>query len=1106
MMVVFVSECEKNSLKKTRRVLDSFADRIGNNVWQTVITLEGLDTVKKLLRKTASKNTAVACHWLRSRTRAELYWVVGNRNKFNVQGLAPVHHTEKNLLNMQWENDWRYLPLIKVLTALAALLHDWGKANIHFQEKLKSRDRKKSDPLRHEWVSYLLLNAFVDDAGNDAEWLERLATGKIDEQKIIKHVCGNNSPREDLPPTAQLLSWLIITHHRLPFLKRDKAKNYCSENSFAKLCELFEKGKIDEKWGYRNREATLKFPHGILAESKQWLRQLRKWVVKTEECLPLVKDCMANGSWRVILHHARLSLMLGDHYYSSLGTNDKWQSDCELYANTQGQPKHLKMKPRMKQKLDEHLVGVMTEALPIVCLLPKVESYFPTLPVDKSHKLQKRSAGKFSWQNKAVDKISKWQQQSAIGKQHQAIFAVNMASTGAGKTFANAKVIHALAGDGLRYILALGLRTLTLQTGDEYRERIGLGKDELAVVIGSQAVVELHESGDKDNTKQAEELEEHIKAGSESQEILWDSELDYENNYIEEEFSKKVLKGKNRDKHKNFFYAPILVCTIDHIIAATETKRGGRYILPSLRLMSSDLVIDEVDDFAGSDLIAIGRLIHLAGMLGRRVMISSATIPPDLAEGYFNAYQHGWQLFCHSRENFHNSVGCIWIDEHDTKIDDIALDADYLKNYRQKHCDFVKKRVAKLHTQTVRRRGKIIGCDDIKDSGSEDSKHFAYYEMVKTTALGLHREHSNVDSKTQKNVSFGMVRVANIDPCIELTKYLLTADWPSSTDVKIMAYHSRQVMLLRSEQEKHLDDVLKLKEEGRNKSFSDPIIRQHLDQSTAKNVIFIVVATPVEEVGRDHDFDWAVVEPSSFRSIIQLAGRVRRHREGAIDAANVALMQYNLKALTNKDDKPVFCRPGFEGVVSNKLETHDLKKLLDETKISERIDATARTLKPDNLHPQKKLADLEHKVIADALINYSGVGPEALQGYFSQCWGLTALPQILQPFRKDDDGVNLYLAYYEDEDRFIFSEKTHDGKPVKKEKIYRIKRGDNNFDHNRLWLQRDYKEALEKIAEQKNLTLEEASLRYGELSFPLYLRKCDNEFIYLDQLGLGKDE
>ena len=62
MMVTFVSQCEKKALSRTRRVLDAFADRIGDNTWQTAITQEGLLAVKKLLQKTASKNTAVSCH------------------------------------------------------------------------------------------------------------------------------------------------------------------------------------------------------------------------------------------------------------------------------------------------------------------------------------------------------------------------------------------------------------------------------------------------------------------------------------------------------------------------------------------------------------------------------------------------------------------------------------------------------------------------------------------------------------------------------------------------------------------------------------------------------------------------------------------------------------------------------------------------------------------------------------------------------------------------------------------------------------------------------------------------------------------------------------
>src|SRR5271156_2302391 len=104
MMVTFVSQCEKKALNKTRRVLDSFANRIGDKTWQTVITNDGLNAVKKLLRQTASKNTAVSCFWLRSRSRSELVWIVGNRQKFNPQGCVPVNTTQKAIMNTQYEN------------------------------------------------------------------------------------------------------------------------------------------------------------------------------------------------------------------------------------------------------------------------------------------------------------------------------------------------------------------------------------------------------------------------------------------------------------------------------------------------------------------------------------------------------------------------------------------------------------------------------------------------------------------------------------------------------------------------------------------------------------------------------------------------------------------------------------------------------------------------------------------------------------------------------------------------------------------------------------------------------------------------------------------
>lgn len=97
MLVTFISQCEKKALNRTRRILDAFANRIGDNVWQTAITEDGLDTVKKLLRQSATKSTAVSCHRVRTRQRSELAWVVGRKDAFNNLGYVPVNWTTKEV-------------------------------------------------------------------------------------------------------------------------------------------------------------------------------------------------------------------------------------------------------------------------------------------------------------------------------------------------------------------------------------------------------------------------------------------------------------------------------------------------------------------------------------------------------------------------------------------------------------------------------------------------------------------------------------------------------------------------------------------------------------------------------------------------------------------------------------------------------------------------------------------------------------------------------------------------------------------------------------------------------------------------------------------------
>ena len=1095
MMVTFVSQCEKKALARTRRVLDAFADRIGDNTWQTVITEEGLSAVKKLLRKTASKSTAVSCHWIRSRSRSELLWVVGNKEKFNNQGIVPVNTTRHNLMQSQWENDWHYLPLIKAFTALAALLHDWGKATATFQNKLKESSRL-GDPIRHEWISCLLFDHYVQggEALLDQDWLQRLANGDMDEHRL-KAIASSRreKPLASLPPAASLTAWLIVSHHRLPEIKDDSWQGEPAP-TIEKL--LY---RIACTWGYENRQRPEErdksyqsrldhcfvFPDGLLSQSSPWLKQVKKWAKRLHDLLPLLEQSLNDGSWRLVMQHARLSLMLGDHCYSSQDKNPRWHSDIQLYANTD-------QHGQLKQQLDEHLSGVMQAALKTAHCLPAFEIEPPRAAAIAA--LKKKSPAEFAWQDKAAEKVRQWKKQQQT---KQGCFIVNMASTGCGKTMANAKLMRALSddGDSLRYVLALGLRTLTLQTGDEYRNRIGLDETELAVMIGSKAVMDLHNGHQQEKLAASPE-----NTGSESAEALLDDEVYYDCDIPEEGLATLLTS----DKARRFLYAPVLACTIDHIMPATETRRGGRYILPCLRLMSSDLVIDEVDDFTDSDIIAIGRLIHLLGMLGRSVMISSATIPPDLAEGFFNAYREGWQLYSHSRNASHAVCG-IWLDEFNVQVETVAENKAEAANasYRNLHGAFVKKRVEKLKQQPAKRKGNIIDCDNIAGDTVEDhtSHQQAYFALCRNAALDLHHQHHSIDNNTGIQVSFGVIRVANIVPCIELTDYLLSANWPDDVEIRTMAYHSQQLLLLRHEQEKHLDSVLKRKEKSGEQpaAFADAVIRQHLDNCKKANLVFILVATPVEEVGRDHDFDWAVIEPSSYRSIIQLAGRVRRHRKDmqSVSSCNISLMQFNLRHL--RGEKKAFCRPGYEMSDQTLLQTHDLKLLVDAEAIQENIDARPRITRPVVLHHRASLADLEHFATEQWLCRYAEQGPESLQAWLTSCWWMTAMPQQYHAFRQSGPTIKRYRVF--DDGDFYFAEKDPNGHPVRCDREFSCQDMDAGTTR-RLWLHRDYQDLLEKQAEKEGISLKYASLKYGEVALSDY---GDNRhFIYNDQYGIQR--
>lgn len=1100
MMVIFTSRSEKKALLTVRRILDTFADRIGNDTWKTVITEEGLTTVRLLLRQRATKNMAVACHWIRSRSRSELVWIVGNRDKFGDQGIMPVNSTKKNHSHNEWESDWNSMPQMTPVLALAALLHDWGKANDEFQKKLHKK-AKVGDNFRHEWISCRLIANLVASSGNptdDIAWLTKLSAGESAPKPRVKTLqLSDEDALGGLPPIASAVCWLIVSHHRLPALPKEDSKQYLdtSVESFAELLPEIRGG-----WGYtrENGAVSVKFKAGTLEDSSTWQKQIRKWAKRALAEYENIVSLLSGDSFRSSMTYMRLSLMMADYFVSSQPAQANWQGNQSLYANTE--------KGILKQKLDEHLTEVAEQAMKILHRLPQMANRMEAAMDVRA--LKKKSPPPFAWQDRAAEKIAEARSGNKSKMETCGWFVVNMASTGCGKTIANAKIMRAISasGDELRYVLALGLRSLTLQTGDEYREKIGLKGDEMAVLVGDTAICDLHASDSREKALEDDGEIEH-------RDSLLDGDLDYIAEPLDDFLDVLFQQPAKAKKNKAFLCKPVVVATIDHLAAATETTRGGKYMLPFLRLMTSDLVIDEVDDFGPENLWAVARLVHLAGMLGRNVAISSATIPPDLAEALFCAYQKGriaYGGFFRRRE----TIACVWCDEHKTAI--AALDAadDARNNFHELHQDFVAKRVEKIQKQTVRRKAILADCrpSEEKRTSENNPQRDAYFTNIQEAAIALHDAHCLTDRLSGKRVSLGVIRMANIDPCVAVSQFLLASEWRHGYDVRLMTYHSRQTRLLRHEQEQYLDRVLKRKGDWQKDVIEkDPILRSHIDTSTADNLLFIVVATPVEEIGRDHDFDWAVIEPSSYRSIIQMAGRVLRHRAQANDIAvpNIAVMRYNLRGLQNAPKS--FCCPGYETGGKYALASHDMKAVADEAALLAGINAVPRIQKPAVLLPKERLIDLEHQVMQD-FNDMEREGLSGLGGYLDEYWWLTGLPQALRPFRDGRPEAELYYCYGDDGDELGFYERTKEGDWNSVSNFIKYEVALERSASVRLWLKKDFEESLRhqakgEIGDFWEMTdLIKLAKKYGRISIPVKYLGGYEKPIYNDVFGMYRNK
>jgi CRISPR-associated endonuclease/helicase Cas3 len=575
----------------------------------------------------------------------------------------------------------------------------------------------------------------------------------------------------------------------------------------------------------------------------------------------------------------------------------------------------------------------------------------------------------------------------------------------------------------MRTTYALGLRTLTLQTGRSYRKDLHLKEDELAILVGGSANRTLFEFYEQ-------KAEAHGSASMQDL-IEEDSYILYEGNTVDHPLLSRALHDPNI---RRLLSAPMLVCTVDHLAPATESLRAGRQIAPMLRLMSADLVLDELDDYGLDDLPALTRLVHWAGLFGTRVVLSSATLPPALIEGMFMAYRAGRMHYQRNRGNSGErrtdqaEIPCLWTDEFGNQTASCA-NAEAFSNM---HIQFVDRRASHLAKAEPLRRAELIPLDLAPNQSTEQIRtETEFAKHVRDACLRLHVDHAETDPASGKRVSFGLVRMANIDPLFDVARTLFALGAPEDSRIHLCVYHARFPSVQRSAIENQLDTAFNRRSDVQP-VYGVPAIRMAIDAYPERNHLFVVLASPVCEVGRDWDADWAIAEPSSMRSLIQLAGRVQRHRRKPGERPNLLVFDTNLRHfLPTLDRQPaaIFIRPGFEkeqAAASHpfRLAAHRLGKLMkpEEYRVLTALPRI-RPLPRADWHPKQRLVDLEHARMADCMLPPSAAdGAEtprptlnATSGWrYPQAALIGVLPQQ-QPFR-DNPMPTVTLAFLPDED------------------------------------------------------------------------------------------
>lgn len=872
MQFLFVSVSRFAAIGKVERVLDNYGSRRAHNVWFARLQKEGVDVVHTALRRLADRHMAVTCYRIKGFQEAALeeVWHVGTRTAFllSTGQYVLARSRQENVIPQIWTPE---MQATVRLAGQGGAGHDvGGKPTRGFDHKLTGGQRK-ADPVRHELISVYVRRA--------------LLAGKQLTKKQFKQLVEDLLAQPEMPQLPiraaepeHFVDWQIVAHHRIPA---------------GGMLETNHRQPLDK---VKPAEAK-RFTQLIDADFFQ-----APYFPALDRALQSVDYSCLAPCHRASMLYARAGIQISDHYVSG----EPEQGDAHSFSFVRKglqQPSRFKARANQWQALEPHsmMVSRVTERTTALLLDARFSEFLPGIPTEQITRLKKNAVGRFAWQRYAYEAVLELKASSEYGGGFIAFVA---APTGAGKTLGCALIAAGLCGEYTRITVVNGQRNLTLQTGDEYGNKAGLTRDQVAVLIGSQTVAMLH------RLRQVDASDEDSPELMDERYIMQDSgQVHRLPRFLEREFD---------EQERSYLCSPVSIMTFDNLIKAADWRRSN-WLRPFLRLLSAPLVIDEIDQYELQDLVVIGRLLFFAGLVGQRVIISTATLYPALAHQLYEAYAAGYAEHAHLMGK--------------PKEPALLLVPDAGKPQRgfwsaepahQEISKFLRHLASNAAKVPQRRRGKILDIVSAED---------AFRQVAQQIPVQFDKWQSPLDGYP---LSLGVVRFAAVHNVVACLDYLARQDF-GDLEVAFVPYHSRLTTAWRSLLEQKLDILLS------ERSDQDPVtsaMKALLEARVAKakangkrGLCVVVLSSPLEETGRNHDFDWGIAEPTAWRNLAQLVGRLLRFRLGLQwlpeeGDSNFLMFSHPLSHFDHPG-KPAYARPGLEHA-GKLLPSHDLKVIAPE--------------------------------------------------------------------------------------------------------------------------------------------------------------------------------